>query len=150
VKTVPVYELDVERENSDRDILYLCGSCSESIGDYARVLKRRRPMRPLRNSRITSPQKGTPMITFERTYTNAAGQTVRARVEIREDDRMERAVRNLARKALGSKTQKCASALGGMVRVCIVEGKPTPRPSDEKHPTVTLAEASAPTQEPRP
>lgn len=70
------------------------------------------------------------MITFERTYTNAAGQTVRARIEIHEDDRMERAVRALAQKALASKTQKCATAMGGMVRVCVTEGKPEPVPCD--------------------
>jgi hypothetical protein len=39
---------------------------------------------------------------------------------------MERAVRGLAQKALASKNQKCASALGGMVRVCILEGKSEP------------------------
>ena len=89
------------------------------------------------------------MITFERTYTNAAGQTVRARIEIREDDRMERAVRNLAQKALGSKTQKCASALGGMIRVCIVDGKPTPVPPKE-HPTAHLAKAPTASQKARP
>lgn len=77
------------------------------------------------------------MITFERVYTNALGQTVRARVEINEDDRMERAVRRLAQKALASKGQKCATAMGGMVRVCLVEGKPEPVPSDG--PTVTLS-----------
>lgn len=68
------------------------------------------------------------MTTFERTYTNGAGQTVRVRVEINEDDRMERAVLRLAQKALTSKTSKCAAALGGMIRVCIMEGKPEPVP----------------------
>jgi len=70
------------------------------------------------------------MMTFERTYTNGLGQTVRARIEIREDDRMERAFASLAQKALASKGQKCASALGGMVRVCVLEGKPEPVPCD--------------------
>ena len=69
------------------------------------------------------------MNTFERTYTiGATGQTVRVRVEINEDDRMERAVRGLAQKALASRTRKCSSALGGMIRVCIVDGKPEPVP----------------------
>ena len=78
------------------------------------------------------------MITFERTYTNALGQTVRARIEINEDDRMERVVRHLAQKALASKGQKCAKALGGMIRVCVIEGKPEPVP--DGGPKVTLAE----------
>jgi len=76
------------------------------------------------------------MITFERIYTNRLGQTVRARVEINEDDRMEKAIATLAQKALASRGQKCATALNGMVRVCVVEGKPEPVPCDG--PTVEL------------
>lgn len=62
-------------------------------------------------------------MTFERFYTNAAGKTVKVRVDILEDDRLEKAIRSLVQKALLSKTLKYATALGGAFRVSILEGK---------------------------
>lgn len=36
-----VRELRVERENGDRDVIYLCGECEPTTQDFLKVLSRR-------------------------------------------------------------------------------------------------------------
>jgi DNA-directed RNA polymerase subunit RPC12/RpoP len=44
MRQVPIFELEIERENGDRDTLYLCVDCKNTTSDFARVLKTRRSM----------------------------------------------------------------------------------------------------------
>lgn len=55
----------------------------------------------------------------ERTLTDRAGNVVRVIVEIDEGAKLEAEIVRLANKAHGSKTQKCASSGGGVIRVCV-------------------------------
>ena len=34
-------EVHIERENGDRDVLYLCADCEGTIDDYAKVIRKR-------------------------------------------------------------------------------------------------------------
>ncbi len=57
---------------------------------------------------------------FERVLRDGLGQSFRVRIELDRGDRLEHEIIRLANKARDSQNSKCATAAGGVLRVCIL------------------------------
>ena len=56
---------------------------------------------------------------IERIYSNAKGERFLVRLELEDDDKLDRAMLSLANRARDSKGGRVATALGGAVRVAV-------------------------------